>query len=258
MTAPLAGITLVVTRPAAQAGHFFELATNAGATCVAFPTLEVDPLAVDAETQARVRAGRWDWVIFTSTNAVEFGWADFAATSAAQCAAVGRATARALEARGRPVDARPESANSEGLLALPQFAQVTGQRVLLIKGSGGRDLLPRELAARGADVQELAVYRRRVAVPTPAALRSLRHALAGDGTWIAVTSTEVLEALLQVTGLDLRQALLGAALLAPGERVTAAARRIGWRGPVVTAPTAEDATMLEALRLHLKGRPTTP
>lgn len=258
MTAPLAGITLVVTRPAAQAGRFIDLATTAGAACVAFPTLEIDRLTVDAGTQARVRTGRWDWAIFTSTNAVEFGWADFAATDAAHCAAVGRATARALEARGRPVDARPESANSEGLLALPQFAQVADQRILLIKGSGGRDLLPRELASRGADVQELVVYRRRVAAPTPAALLGLRHALTGDGTWIAVTSTEVLEALLQVTGPDMHEALLDAALLAPGERVAAAARRLGWRGPIVTAPTAEDATMLAALRLHLKGRPTPP
>lgn len=258
MTAPLAGITLVVTRPAAQAGHFIELATAAGAACVAFPTLEIDRLAVDAGTLAAIRAGTWDWAIFTSTNAVEFGWAEFSAIAATRCAAVGRATARALEARGRQVDARPELANSEGLLALPPFAHVAGQRALVIKGSGGRDLLPRELAARGAEVQELAVYRRRVAVPTSAALRDLQHALARGGTWIAVTSAEVLEALLQLAAPDAQPALLESAVLVPGERVAAAARRLGWHGPVVTAPTAEDATMLDALRFHLKGPPSTP
>ncbi|HEX9207621.1 MAG TPA: uroporphyrinogen-III synthase [Steroidobacteraceae bacterium] len=258
MTAPLAGITLVVTRPAAQAGHFIELARAAGAACVAFPTLEIEPLAADAATLARVREGGWNWAIFTSTNAVECGGPALAATTAAHLAAVGRATARALEARGRRVDARPESANSEGLLALPEFAQVAGERILVVKGSGGRDLLRRELVARGADVLEFEVYRRSPAAPDAAARQDLRHALATSGAWVAVTSAEVLEALLQLVAADERPALLESALLVPGERVAAVARRLGWRGPVVTAPTAEDATMLEALRLHLEGRPATP
>jgi len=258
VTAPLAGITLVVTRPAAQAGHFIALATAAGAACVAFPTLEIEQVEIDAATHARLLAGGWDWAIFTSTNAVEFGWTALAATSVVRLAAVGRATARALEARGHTVDARPESANSEGLLALPDFATVAGRRILIVKGSGGRDLMRRELAARGADVLELDVYRRRLAAPEAAALHALRRVLGVQGTWVAVTSAEVLEALLQLAMPEARSALVETALLVPGDRVAATARRLGWRGPVVTAPTAEDATMLEALRSHLQGRPATP
>jgi uroporphyrinogen-III synthase len=258
VTAPLAGITLVVTRPAAQAGPFIQLATAAGAACVAFPTLEIEPVAADAATLSRLRDGDWDWAIFTSTNAVECGWAALAATRVARVAAVGRATARALEARGRQVDARPESANSEGLLALPGFADMAGRRVLVVKGSGGRDLLRRELVARGAEVLELDVYRRRLARPEAAALQALHGALGAQGTWVAVTSAEVLEALLQLVTPQAQAALVKSALLVPGERVAATARRLGWRGPVVASPTAEDATMLEALRLHLKGRPVTP
>ena len=258
MTAPLAGITLVVTRPAAQAGHFIELARAAGATCVAFPTLEIEQVAIDAATQARLQAGTWDWGIFTSTNAVEYGWPALAATSVTRLAAIGRATARALEARGHPVDARPDSANSEGLLALPGFATMTGRRVLIVKGSGGRDLMRRELAARGADVLELVVYRRRLAAPQAAASQALQRAVGAPGTWVAVTSAEVLEALLQLALPEAQVALVESALLVPGDRVAATARRLGWRGPIVTSPTAEDASMLEALRSHLEGRPATP
>ncbi len=258
MKAPLAGITLVVTRPAAQAGPFIELATAAGAACVAFPTLVIEPLVFDAATLARLRSGGWDWALFTSTNAVEHGWTAVAGSRVARCAAVGRATARALEARGRRVDARPESANSEGVLALPEFADVAGRRILIVKGSGGRDLLQHELVARGAQVLELAVYRRRLATPTPAALHELQRALAARGTWVAVTSTEVLEALLQLVVPESRADLPDSALLVPGARVAAAARRLGWRGPIVTSATAEDAAMLEALGLHLQGPPATP
>lgn len=258
MTAPLAGITLVVTRPAAQAGRFIELANSLGARCVAFPTLEIEPLAVDPASRARLRSHDWDWAIFTSSNAVDHGWAALAGTTVARCAAVGRATARALEARGRAVDARPDTANSEGMLALPEFGDVAGQRVLLVKGSGGRDLMQREFTARGAEVLELAVYRRQLAAPAPSAHEQLRSALRVPGTWIAATSAEVLEALLQLVGDEWHALLAGSALLVPGERVAAAARRVGWRGPIVTAPTAEDAAMLEALREHLKGPPPTP
>jgi uroporphyrinogen-III synthase len=258
VTAPLAGITLVVTRPAAQAGPFIELATAAGAACVAFPTLEIEPVATDPATRDRLLAGGWDWAIFTSTNAVEYGWTALASTSLARLAAVGRATARALEARGRRVDARPESANSEGLLASPELADVAGRRILVVKGSGGRDLMRRELTARGAEVLELDVYRRRRAAPTAAALQELQRVLGTRGTWVAVTSAEVLEALVQLAMPESQAALLESALLVPGERVGATARQLGWRGPVVTSPTAEDAAMLEALRLHVKGPPATP
>jgi uroporphyrinogen-III synthase len=258
VTAPLAGITLVVTRPAAQAGHFIELANSLGARCIAFPTLEIEPLAADPATRARLCSHAWDWAIFTSANAVDYGWAALAETTVARFAAVGRATARALEARGCDVDARPDSANSEGLLALPEFQEVAGQRCVLVKGSGGRDLMQRELAARGAEVLELAVYRRRLAAPSRSAFEDLQLALRTPGNWIAVTSVEVLEALLELVGDESRASLLGSALLVPGERVAAAAGGLGWRGPVAVARTAEDAAMVDALRSYLKGPPTTP
>jgi len=102
------------------------------------------------------------------------------------------------------------------------------------------------------------VYRRRLAAPEAAALQALRRAVGTQGTWVAATSAEVLEALLQLALPEAQAALIEAALLVPGDRVAATARRLGWRGPVVTSPTAEDATMLEALRSHLEGRPATP
>ena len=232
MTLPLDGVTIVVTRPAAQASRLLELARAAGAACVPYPTLQIDPIALDDATCARLQ------------SALE----QCPAPLAARHAAVGRATARALEQHGITVDACPESANSEGLLELQEFAALAGRGVLLVKGSGGRELLRDALRARGADVLELAVYRRSVTAPTAAAAAQLHSALTSAGPLVvAVTSAEVLQSLLEHVASDDAARLRSRTLLVPGPRVAAAGTRLGWTGPVVAAATAEDEAMLAAL-----------
>jgi uroporphyrinogen-III synthase len=244
----LDGITVVVTRPAAQAGRFLELARAAGAECIAYPTLQIDRVALDVDTRARLRDRAWDWAVFTSTNAVESLLEQCPAPLATRHAAVGRATARALEQRGIRVDARPAGANSEGLLELPEFASLAGCGVLLVKGRGGRDLLRDALHARGVDVLELEVYSRSAAIPTATATDELRHALAGAGLLVVVvTSGEVLQSLLEHVADEDGARLRARTLLVPGPRVAAAAAQLGWTGPVVAAATAEDEAMFAAL-----------
>ena len=248
MTLPLDGVTIVVTRPAAQASRFLELARAAGAACVPYPTLQIGPIALDDATCAHLKSRAWDWAIFTSANAVESALEQCPAPLAARHAAVGRATARALEQHGIKVDACPESANSEGLLELPELAALAGRGVLLVKGSGGRELLRDALRARGADVLELAVYRRSVAAPTAEAAAQLHAALTSAGPLVvAVTSAEVLQSLLEHVASDDAARLRSRTLLVPGPRVAAAGARLGWTGPVVAAATAEDEAMLAAL-----------
>jgi uroporphyrinogen-III synthase len=249
VTVPLDGITVVVTRPAAQAVRFLELAHAAGATCIPYPTLQIDRIELNDDTRARLQSRAWDWAVFTSANAVESALKQCPPPLARRHAAVGRATARALEQRGIKVDVRPASANSEGLLELPEFAELAGRGVLLVKGRGGRELLRDALRARGASVLELEVYRRSVTSPTEAATAQLHFALSSAGPLVvAVTSAEVLQSLLDhVTG-DEGTRLRSRILLVPGPRVAAAAARLGWTGPVVEAATAEDEAMLAALR----------
>ena len=248
MTLPLDGVTIVVTRPAAQASRFLELARVAGATCIPYPTLQIDRIALDDATRAHLQSRAWDWAIFTSANAVESALEQCPAPLAAQHAAVGRATARALERHGVKVDGRPESANSEGLLELPEFAELAGRGVLLVKGRGGRELLRDALRARGAEVLELEVYRRSVTAPTAAAAAQLHDALAcASPLVVVVTSAEVLQSLLEHVAGDDETRLRSRTLLVPGPRVAAAGVRLGWTGPVVAAATAEDEAMLAAL-----------
>ena len=145
------------------------------------------------------------------------------------------------------------TSDSEGLLALDCFADLRGRRVLILKGRGGRTLLREELTRRGAEVVLGDVYARRRADAEPAMLDALRAASDARKAVIAATSAEVLAALLELAPAERCPRLRDAVLLVPGERVAAAAREIGWRGPIVVAPSAEDAAMADALVRGVAG-----
>jgi len=248
VTRALAGVTVVVTRPAAQASSFAALVTQAGATPILFPAIEIEPIELDDAARARLAPDGFDWTVYTSANAVAPSLRQLPPPTRTRVAAIGRGTARALAARGIAVDAVPTTtAESEGLLALPPFLDVRGASILIVKGAGGRSLLHDELIRRGATVACAEVYRRVRATPAPAALAELKRASESEGLIVAATSTEVLSALLELAPGAQLPRLRDASLLVPGGRVAAAARAHGWRGPVIVAPGAEDSVMIEAL-----------
>lgn len=251
MTASLEGITVVVTRPARQATRFLAMLKGAGAGAILLPAIEIEPIELDAASRARLAPDDFDWTIYTSANAVEWSLQQLPRPSRTRVAAIGRATARALEEHGIRVEAVPQDASdSEGLLALAPFADLRGRRVLILKGAGGRTLLREELARRGAEVVLGDVYRRQPATAGPAALESLQQASRTAGLVVAVTSSEVFGALLDLAPDGRLPRLRDAALLVPGARVAAAARDLGWRGPLIVAQSAEDGAMFAALARH--------
>jgi uroporphyrinogen-III synthase len=258
VTPALEGIIVVVTRPARQAGRFLALLQDAGAAAILLPVIEIEPIELDAPSRARLAPDDFDWTIYTSANAVDGSLQQLPPPSRTRVAAIGHATARALGEQGIRVDAVPQgTSDSEGLLALAPFADLRGQRVLILKGAGGRTLLREELARRGAEVVLGEVYRRRPAVADPVALDALRAASGSTRLVVAVTSSEVLGALLNSAPDDRLPRLRDATLLVPGERVATAAREIGWRGALIVATSAEDGAMLAALARHsgLGGSP---
>jgi uroporphyrinogen-III synthase len=196
-----------------------------------------------------------DWVILTSANAVEHAFSQLPRPKRARVAAVGRATARALQQHGVEVHATPPTvSDSESLLAMAELAAVRGRRILILKGVGGRDQLRDSLDRRGAVVTVGEVYRRKVASPGPRAVAELERACTTPTPVFAVTSVEILDALLDLAPESRLPRLRDAPLLLPGDRVATAARQRGWRGPVIVAPSAEDATMLDALVRWVRGR----
>src|ERR1700735_5764272 len=133
-----------------------------GATTLRLPALEIKPLKDRRALMEQLGVlENFDVILFTSANAVRFGVTFLDQKRDLTLAAIGPATARALNQAGYRVSVQSEEGfDSEGLLKHPKLHAVAGSRILLVKGNDGRDLLERELARRGAPVSLAEVSRR--------------------------------------------------------------------------------------------------
>lgn len=158
--APLQGVGVLVTRPRQQAAELVEAIEAQGGTAYCFPVLEIAPFDELDIRNSVARLGRPDIVIFVSRNAVEHG---IRYTDGGSIAVIGPATASAVAAAGRIVDIQPDGGfDSEHLLAEDRLQDVAGKRIRIIRGRNGRELLADELKNRGALVEYLSVYERRL------------------------------------------------------------------------------------------------
>lgn len=247
---PLHGVGVLVTRPEQQAAPLCRLLEARGAQAFPFPTITIRPAAERRTLAAGLGPiANFDRIVFTSANAVRFGSALLEDRRDLTLAAIGPATARALNQAGYRVALQPtERIDSEGLLALPAFERVAGSRVLIVKGAGGRDLLEGELTRRGAQVATVEVYVREPVRPAAGDLARLEGWLRGDLVQvITATSAEVGAHLLALGAPALRAQLANRIWLVPGARVAAALREHGLAAPLLVAASAEDQDLVAAL-----------
>ena len=165
---PLAGKTVVVTRPRHQADSLAGPLEALGAAVLLVPTIRIVPRPLDDEIRSVVAAlDGYDLVVFTSVNGVDvfFQYLDElgigrVALTGATVAAIGPATASALEVRGVSCDVVPDDYVAEGLLeALERRAVApSGARVLIPRARKARAILPDTLRQKGAVVDVLPVY----------------------------------------------------------------------------------------------------
>ena len=248
-TAPcdLGGLSVLVTRPAEQAAEFAEQVAAARGRPVTFPVLEIlGPADKHAVRRQLADLARVDLLVFVSANAVRYAFPQMPdhIPLDLRVAAVGRATARALEAVGLDPTVVPESRfDSEGLLALPALQDVAGWRILIVRGDGGRELLRETLEARGAHVGYVEVYRRRIPQRNPANLIRNWDSLVDA---VTVTSVQILDNLFTLLGEEGAPLLHRTPLVAPGRRVAEHAAARGCER-VIVARSAMDADMLAAL-----------
>ncbi len=236
----LAGLGVLVTRPAHQANALCRRIEQCGGHPVAFPALEILPPA-DPAPAAALLGRDWDLLIYTSANAVSLARELIPdLPTAAHIAAVGRATARLLEQTDTPPDLLPDRSDSEGLLTLPALQQVAGRRVLIVRGEGGRALLGDSLRERGAEVAYAEVYRRGLPRTDPADLlrRWPREVQA-----VTATSAEVLENLSRMLGPEGRKLLQATPLVVISERMLPLARQLGIERVIQADGAGEDALL---------------
>jgi uroporphyrinogen-III synthase len=246
----LAGLGVLVTRPEPQAAPLARLLEDAGARVFRLPAIEIVGRADRPSLRAALGPiDRFHWVLFVSTNAVKHGAFLLEGRRNPQLAAVGPATAAALEHAGFRVSLVPAGGfDSESLLATPELTNVARSRVLIVRGDGGRELLGDELRRRGADVHYAEVYVRRCARPVPGALPAVEDAwTAGRIDVVTATSAELLRCLVEILTPAGRELLRRSVLLAGGPRIADAARQIGHDGEIVVARAADDASLMDAL-----------
>jgi len=165
---PLAGRIVVVTRPRGQAASLLEPLEALGAEVLLVPTIRIEPRPLDDVVLGVLRElAAYQLVVFTSANAVRVfagylarGTEDGAMPAGPVVAAVGPATAAALEEHGLACHLVPDEYVAEGLLDAfeEQAAPVAGARVLIPCAADARDVLPETLRERGAVVDVLHVY----------------------------------------------------------------------------------------------------
>jgi uroporphyrinogen III methyltransferase / synthase len=197
---PLSGKRIVVTRTRTQAGVLTEQLRDLGADVIELPTIRIEP-PTDLRAFAELvqDAYAYDWIVFTSPNGVNAFFElfyklydDAREIGGARIAAIGPATAQRIKDFRLHVDLQPEEFVAESLVrAFRKEGGIENLRVLIARAEQARDLLPKELSALGAIVDEGFAYR---TVPeTRDDLGARRRLLEEGADLITFTSSSTVE-----------------------------------------------------------------
>ena len=253
MNTGLTAKQILVTRPVDQAENLCDLIAKAGGQPWRFPTLAITPNPPDATGLAN--ALNSNWLIFTSSNAVDFAIRAFGGKMPqfghTQVAAVGAATAKSLHDFKWPVHCVPATEfSSEGLLAEPAMQSVADLDCVIVRGVGGRDKLAQGLTARGAKVSYLEVYRRQR--PEADNLSLIDAIMRRQLDAISITSTEALDNLLAMLDTDSIERIKNINLVVASPRIAERAREIGFKH-IAASNKPCDEQIVETLKTLYNG-----
>ncbi len=239
---PLAGRRIVLTRAAGQSGALIAALEALGAETIHLPTIAIAPPAEFALLDRALRAiAAYQGYVFTSANAVRACFARaralgirLAPAAGAWICAVGAATAVALGQEGWHATIVPVAAGSEGVVAALAPLPLAGLRVFFPRAAAGRELIPRELARRGARLDLVEAYRTVLPAESAERARTLFPAGAAAVAAVVFTSPSSARNLAALLGGDYRERLRGVALAAIGPATRAELDALG-------LPTAAEA-----------------
>jgi uroporphyrinogen-III synthase len=161
---PLGGKRVLVGRAAKQASALSALLREQGANVTEIPFIEIKPLkSYKPLDRALCELRSYNWVILTSVNGVEVFFERLeriasANLSGLQVAAIGPATRAEIERQGMRVQVMPREYVAESVVQALR-TKVKGKRVLLVRASVARDVIPRKLRKAGARVDVVEAYR---------------------------------------------------------------------------------------------------
>lgn len=239
MSDQLAGRTVVVTRAASQAADFTTDLENYGASVIVCPTIEIaEPESYERLDEAIDHLYGYDWLIFTSANAIEFflrrldhRGVKVEELDEIKVCAIGQTSADKLRDAHVHVDVVPAHAKAEGVFdTLSEFVggseHLHGLNILLPRAAVARDYLPKALEDAGARVDVVTSYR--TVVPADLDRGKLSAMLAGSADCIAFTSSSTVKNLAMLFDThDLSKILSGVTIACIGDITAATATDYG-------------------------------
>ncbi len=255
-TGPLAGVRVVVTRARHQAAPTVEAFRATGAQVELLPLIEVvppaDPRPLD---RALTHLEGYDWIVFTSANAVDQLAARLAERGRSlpatpRLAVIGAATAQALRAQGREPGVAAADPRAEGLAAALGPRLAPGASVLLPQAADARDTLEAALRRLGANCERVAAYAKR----TPPESRARAGEIFGTARlgWVTFTSPSIARAFAGLWGEDWARRRRGLAAASIGPVTSDALLALGVE-PAAEATSPGDEGMVEAVVAAVAG-----
>jgi uroporphyrinogen III methyltransferase/synthase len=229
---PLFGKRIVVTRSVEQAGELIEMLEERGAEAIPAPTIRIAPPEDPSELErVCAEAGTFDWIVFTSGNAVDsfmdrlLAISDVRDLKGVRICAIGPSTASRLARYGIRVDLMPPEFRAEAVVdALQATGSLKGRRFLLPRADIARDVLADELRNAGADVVDVAAYRTIPASPEQDGSPDIyRMLLDRKIDAVTFTSASTVRNFVAMLGKDQAVDLLGGTVVASIGPVTAEA-----------------------------------
>lgn len=250
---------VLVTRAQHQASELAERLSELGLQPLPLPVIEIaEPMSFAALDEALASLQHFQWIVFTSVNAVEAaGRRGFAKRQGVRIAAIGPATARALEAIGMVADLVPAQAVAEAMARelLPHARQDDGAatRFLLVRAEEARDVLPEALRAAGGDVTIAPAYRNVIPASSVEAVREMfskPERMPDAIPFTSSSSARNLLALCEAAGVRLPAAALRVSI---GPITSETLRELGCP-PHAEAPVASVQSLAEAVAAALQDR----
>ncbi|MEW5813472.1 MAG: bifunctional uroporphyrinogen-III C-methyltransferase/uroporphyrinogen-III synthase [Actinomycetota bacterium] len=261
----LYGWTVLVPRTKDQAGEMSERLVGHGALPIEVPTIAVEPPRSPAQMERAVKGlvdGRFQWVVFTSTNAVRAVWEKFnefgldaRAFSGVKIACVGQATADRVRAFGINPELVPTGEQSSlGLLdEFPPYDDIFDpvNRVLLPRADIATETLAEGLRERGWEIEDVTAYRTVRAAPPPAHTREMIKTGGFDA--VCFTSSSTVRNLVGIAGKPHARTIV--ACIGPKTAETAAefGLRVDVQPEVAAVGPLVEALAEHAARLRAEG-----
>lgn len=252
---PLYGRRIVITRSREQASGLAHLLEEAGAEVLQCPTIHlIPPQSYTPLHRALRRLHEYDWLIFSSANAVDVfadQWRRLRLPDViwdrVQTCVIGPKTAQAVAAQGWPVSRVAKQYQAEAML--PELGALQGKRILLPRATVARDLLPAALRRRGATVDIVPVYR---TVPDGRGLSAVkRRLLTGAVDCVTFTASSTVTNLLHRFSLAQRRRIFTRTKAASIGPVTSATLRAHGVRPAIEAKHATIESLAAAIQERL-------